>query len=517
MQRPYCCLLLCTGLIFALIRAAPSADPPALRNRPGDALPSGAVVRLSTAGRRPAGYVSCVRFSPDGRILTAGSEDCICLWDLAAPSVPRQFQGHRRRIWSVAFSPDGKLMASGSSDQTVRLWETATGRPVHTLSRHQAPVRAVDFSPDGRLLASAGEDGLVQLWNVGTGKEVGSLTGHQGPVRTVAFAPDGKRLASGGDDRTIRLWDVATGKEVRQLTGHEDWVRSVVFSPDGKTLASAGDDRTVRQWSVTTGKTLRKLQGHSGKVFAVAFSPDGHDLASGSPDYTTRLWEIATGREIRSVVGHQDWVVGVAVAPDGLGMASGSADGTVVLWDLRGGSRSGPTPELQEKDVPTCWASLAGEDAAQADRAIWMLVERARQAVPYLRERLRPADRADPQRVAQLVHDLDSGRFAARQQATQELERLGPVSVAALEHLLQAKPSLEARRRAEAILEKLEGGVPSPEQLRTVRSLQVLERIGSPEAQEALKSLAAGAPGAWLTQEAKAVLERLNRRAAVRH
>jgi len=51
--------------------------------------------------------------------------------------------------------------------------------------------------------------------------------------------------------------------------------------------------------------------------------------------------------------------------------------------------------------------------------------------------------------------------------------------------------------------------------LRQLREIQVLEHIGTPEAQEVLKKLAQGAPEARLTQEAKAALDRLSKRSAV--
>ena len=74
------------------------------------------------------------------------------------------------------------------------------------------------------------------------------------------------------------------------------------------------------------------------------------------------------------------------------------------------------------------------------------------------------------------------------------------------------KPYL-LRRRVEQVLERLETAKPSPERLRAVRSVTVLERAATPEARKHLTTLAAGAPGAWLTREARSSLERLAGRA----
>jgi hypothetical protein len=52
----------------------------------------------------------------------------------------------------------------------------------------------------------------------------------------------------------------------------------------------------------------------------------------------------------------------------------------------------------------------------------------------------------------------------------------------------------------------------TPDALRQLRTIQVLEQIGSPEARQILASLATGAPAAPATRDADAALARLNRR-----
>jgi hypothetical protein len=114
--------------------------------------------------------------------------------------------------------------------------------------------------------------------------------------------------------------------------------------------------------------------------------------------------------------------------------------------------------------------------------------------------------------LARLTANLDSDQFAVRDQATRELEALGELAEAALRKLLAAKPSLEARRRAEELLEKLRSPLPSGERLRSLRAVEALEHAGTEPAQRLLIRLAGGAPGARLTREAQAALQRLARR-----
>jgi hypothetical protein len=99
-----------------------------------------------------------------------------------------------------------------------------------------------------------------------------------------------------------------------------------------------------------------------------------------------------------------------------------------------------------------------------------------------------------------------------RDQALTELRRLGEQAAPALRKAREGRPSAEAARQAKQLLAEVEGPVTDPERLRQLRAVEVLERIATPAAREVLEALAKGAPGARLTQEAKASLERLSAR-----
>ena len=367
------------------------------------------------------------------------------------------------------------------------------------------------FSPDGQTLASGSFDQTIRLWSVATRKEIRRLEGHQNWVECVAFSPDGKTLASGATypDTSIRLWEAATGKEIRRLEGHRGTVGSVAFSPDGKTLASGSSDQTIRLWEAATGKEIRCIgkpeedEAHPQSVL-VAFSPDGKILAS-TEQTSIRLWETATGKEIRRL-GGQGWVGSVAFSPDGKSLASAGAN-TILVWDV---IRFGRPRQPGNRDLHKIWTTLVGDDASKAYDDIADLADMPQQAVPFLQKQLRQKQPPDPQRLARLIADLDSKQFDVREQATSELEKVGAAAAPAMRKAIADKPALEVRQRMEQLLEKLK--ILTPEQLRELRTVQILERAGTKEAKQFLETLAKGMEDSRLTQEAKAALARLAKR-----
>lgn len=83
---------------------------------------------------------------------------------------------------------------------------------------------------------------------------------------------------------------------------------------------------------------------------------------------------------------------------------------------------------------------------------------------------------------------------------------------------IQNKPSVEVRRRVEQLLDKAENAHlrVDVQLLRSLRAVEVLERLATSEAGQVLQTLAKGNPQARLTQEAAAALQRLAKRPAAK-
>ncbi len=242
-------------------------------------------------------------------------------------------------------------------------------------------------------------------------------------------------------------------------------------------------------------------------VTAVAFAPDGKTLVSASADAAIKLWDVGTGEELHTWRGHKGRISSLVFTPDGGAFATGSGDATVLVWRMiTNRNVIGP---LTAEQVQACWKSLAGDDATKAYRNLFALAADPQRVLPFLRERLPKPDPELGKRLARLIADLDDAKYSVRLKASRELEQLGEQATPALQAAREGKPSSEANRWLEQLLERKT--TPSGEQLQWLRAIQALELTGSAAAKPLLEALAKEAPTNCMRQDAAAALRRLAR------
>ena len=193
--------------------------------------------------------VAGVAVARDGRIATASHDGTVRLWD-ADRRLLRSFEAHAGKVESVVFSADGTRLVTAGSDKSVRMWDLATASEIVMAKVHDDWAIAVAVSRDGRWIASGGHDSKVVVWNAADGTLRLNLEGHGDRVLCVAFSPDSRRLASAGLDKTVKIWDLESGQELLSLA-NDGPVAGLAFSADGERLAAVGEGGVVRIWQAT--------------------------------------------------------------------------------------------------------------------------------------------------------------------------------------------------------------------------------------------------------------------------
>lgn len=528
-----------------------------------DALPQGASRQIENGHA-----VIALAFSPDGKTLAACcDDDNIHCWDVRTGRQGRCLEltpegSHERRIRSninsprLAFSANGNTVSASfpvgvvekgepSWFDVIKQWDLSTGKELREIRGEKGESLVVIRDIGGALLGIGMRKDRLRGWDLTSGEErfAWRMRKHvqefkanwhfkaisanaQVVVMSTTLAGALRPL---GTDHACQ--ETNRGQILRDINDRESGVDSpLALSPNGRIIAVAvgiRDAEKIRLWETQTEPNIHApryewekpppppaVPAFKGDVTCLNFSPDAKMLSIAGQSGTVCLWETATAKERNHFIGQQGPILALAFSPNGRLLAAGGRDGIVCLWDVKPpeASERAHDAKLSSKQLQTLWDRLAGKDALAAYRAIHRMRAAPQQAVPFLKLRLPLLMEADHQRIESLLVDLDSDQYAVRAKADEELRKWGVSALPLLTGALKNKPSLEVRRRVEAIIvdiRKSQSKLFTMDRLRSVRAVEVLEHSGTAEAKEILRLLAKRAADAYLRQEAQEATRRL--------
>jgi WD40 repeat protein len=290
---------------------------------------------------RDVGSISEPVFSPDGRILAAGSQNNIRFWD--ANSWQRLGSIHQPFSDQCLFNPDGRGFVGTDSFYGVRLRDMQhTGGRASSAYRlgkprlfyGAAPIKGASFSSDGRYLAVTEPDNAQAcVFDLRNPAAKVVLAPHA-RVDRIALSPDGRWAATASFyDAQVKVWDAHSGDLLRSFNMPDR--ADVTFSPDGRWLA--GSSSQYQLWEVGSWQPKNPptpgFQG-LGSNFT-AFSPDGKVMAR-SDGQKILLLETLTEKPLATLEPPgSPTVQKFQFSPDGARLAVVQNDDQVELWDLR--------------------------------------------------------------------------------------------------------------------------------------------------------------------------------------
>jgi WD40 repeat protein len=220
-------------------------------------------------GRRHEGAINCVAFSPDGSLCATGGDDlCLCLWKTETGELlHRVTKAHRGAVTSVQFAGAGRMVTAGR-DGVLAVWDFEEGkfpeRAVEFEGR-SADVNQLGVSPDGqRVLLDQGRELKVLST---ANKQLEGVLANPGSAMNFStmalFSPDGKSiLTNGAAVGRLQLWRAPTSQarasELRQFIWSQGMATCAAFAPDGSFAVTGTQDHQVLVWTMPSEKEVEK-------------------------------------------------------------------------------------------------------------------------------------------------------------------------------------------------------------------------------------------------------------------
>ncbi len=272
--------------------------------------------------------INCIAFSPDKKLLAAGDEHAVKIWDVASCQKLHTMIGPGDAVQAVAFSSDGRRITSSYGGSSVKVWDVVSGRELtaskdaayanmssvpQTVKATEGSINCMALTADGTLGASTDGDRDLFVWDLKSGKRVGTMKGSDYEITSAAISGDGKTIAAACGDK-VRLWDVERGGRNRILLGKPHSASLLAFSPDGSKIACGGRDDQITIWDVQSGRRLRILYGGS-NFFTLSFNTDGSRIIASSFS-NAQVWDAITGQLVKSYPTGRRFGMCSAMSPD---------------------------------------------------------------------------------------------------------------------------------------------------------------------------------------------------------
>ena len=280
--------------------------------------------------------IKCIRFISDNKILSAGADNYVKIWDLNS----------RKVIYSILIENYGQIQSAIETapgviavnlDTTVFLWDYKLSKLTKIINnKNLGYIRFIDYDVNTSTLALACNDGIVRIYDLNGNLINQFITETENTLYTVKFSRDGILIAAAGYNGYIYIYDRINKTTVKSNAKHGDNVNTVIWSvdisPNNKYFISGGVDATVRMWDINSLSEVKRFY-HKFHVRTVEFSNKGNIYLSSSLDSTLNQFTSSLTSNIPGVfINHNGQILSSHYSSTADSFATAGRDLSFKIW-----------------------------------------------------------------------------------------------------------------------------------------------------------------------------------------
>ena len=209
--------------------------------------------KTTRTAQLPPGRITSLCYAEEGKVLYAawgnpGQPAKVFVLSSDDLSIRASWTAHDDEIYTLVLQPKSSRLLSAGADRTIRVWDTQSQELIRKQEGHTDAVYALAFSPDGKWLASAGADKTVALWEADSDVQEHTVKNYADELTGLVWSGDSKYVYA-LDRKGTLLRSSPTDKSGRVMSSCGELAFGLQANHDASKFSAAGISGKVHQWT----------------------------------------------------------------------------------------------------------------------------------------------------------------------------------------------------------------------------------------------------------------------------